>query len=117
MTLSLIIRDLTVKAYIGITNGEKQNPQRLCINATIELNASVNPQDDDMTETVDYDAIVRAIVNLAATSRFNLLETFAQHAAKICLCDQRTQSVNIRVEKLDLYDNAIGVGIACKLIQ
>ena len=112
---SLIIRDLIVNAHIGITDAERAQAQRLCINVTIELAATVNPQRDDMRETVDYDAVVQSIRQLADTSDFNLLETFAQKVSEFCLSDPRSCSAAIQVEKLDLYNDARSAGIQLKI--
>ena len=41
----------------------------------------------------------------------NLVETLAERLAGICLQDPRVRSARVRVEKLDVFADAVSVGV------
>jgi len=52
---------------------------------------------------------VRAIV---AAGHIKLVETLAERIAAACLADTRVRLVHVRVEKLDVFQDAAAAGVA-----
>jgi len=66
---------------------------------------------DRLADVVNYDALAGRIRALAKAGHVNLVETFAERIAAICLDDRRVRRATVRVEKLDVFDDAESVGV------
>ena len=106
----IFVRDLVIAVSIGIHAREKRQRARLRINTELTLDMPV-PRQDDFTEVLDYESIVAGIKTLAEAKHTNLVETFADRVAALCLNDKRVASVRVTVEKLDIYPEAESVGV------
>jgi dihydroneopterin aldolase len=106
----IFVRNLVVAASIGIHAHEKRQRGRLRVSAELEIAAAL-PQADDFTEAVDYESIVAGIKRVAGTKHINLVESFADQVARLCLRDRRVRFVRVAVEKLDIYPEAESVGV------
>lgn len=105
--LSNYVREIEIGAYAeehGVT-------QRVRFDVTLEVTRNTAHVDDRAARVVSYDDLVGAIETLIAGPRMNLLETFAERLAGMCLVDPRARRVHIRIEKLDRLDGA-GLGVA-----
>lgn len=112
----LLIKDLVLRARIGIHPHERE-PQRVRINAEIEIRGGARPQGDDITQVVSYEDLVARIKDLVAAGHINLVETLAERVAEVCLADPRAVSARIRVEKLDVEPDAAAVGIEIERVR
>jgi len=107
----LLIKDLVLPARIGVHAHEKGAPQRVRINAVLEIDDQAVPTDDDISKVVSYEHVVTRIKALTAGEHINLVETLAEKIAEICLADRRVERARITVEKLDVEPDAAAVGI------
>ncbi len=104
--LSNYVREIEIGAYAeehGVT-------QRVRFDITLEVTRNTAHIDDRAARVVSYDDLFQAIEALVAGPRMNLLETFAERLAQMCLVDPRARRVNIRIEKLDRLNGA-GLGV------
>jgi len=106
----IVVRDLTLSCKLGVSEGERAKFQRVRINVEVEV-APQRPIDDDPAKVVDYRSIVPGIRELAQAGQPRLLETLADQIAALCFYDSRTQGVRVRIEKLDRYPDAAGIGV------
>ncbi len=111
----LLIKDLTLKARIGIYPHERE-PQRVRINAEIEILGDPRPIGDDIANVISYEDLVSRIKDMIAAGHINLVETLAARIADICLADPRAVRALIRVEKLDIEPGA-AVGIEIERVR
>lgn len=107
----LLIRDLVLRANIGVHAHEKTEPQRVRINVELEVDNGQQEIDDEILNVVSYEHIVRDIKGLIAGGHINLVETLAERIAGICLDNPRSRRVRVRVEKLDIEPDAAAVGV------
>lgn len=114
----MFIRDLVVKAAIGVYAHEHGRTQRIRIN--LDLLIDDEPPSlisrpavgrDDLARVVDYETIVNATRACVATGHVQLVETLAERLAEICLADQRVALTRVRVEKLDVFPDAASAGV------
>jgi dihydroneopterin aldolase len=106
----IFVRDLTVTCQLGVSERERAKTQRVRINVELEVEAA-RPIHDDPANIVDYRHIVPAIRDIAHNGVPRLLESMADQIAAACLYDARTQVVRVRIEKLDRYSDAAGIGV------
>lgn len=107
----VFVRDLVVPARIGVWNSEKGGSQRVRINLDLAVAESQTPSHDRLDEVVCYNTITTKVRALAAEAHTNLIETLAERIAEVCLQDRRVVSARVRVEKLDVYEDAASVGV------
>ena len=107
----LLIHDLVVPCSIGVHEHERHGTQRVRINVRISVTGDERPIGDSIANVVSYEAIVDGIRAIAGSDHINLVETLADRVVDLCLANQRVSGVWVRVEKLDLYPDAGGVGV------
>ena len=110
-TRHVFIRDFMVECLIGVYDYEKLKPQRVRINLDLAVNEGEYPIIDDIRNVVSYETMANGILNIANEGHVNLVETFAERIAAMCFKDLRVGSVRVRIEKLDILENAASVGV------
>jgi dihydroneopterin aldolase len=114
----VFIRDMVLPASIGVHAHEHQAAQR------VRINVDLGVQDDgqrglsrpraareDLSRVVDYAAVAAAVRGIVAAGHIVLVETLAERIAEACLADPRVHLARIRVEKLDVFADAVSAGV------
>lgn len=107
----VFVRDLVLDALIGIHAHELDTPQRVRVNLDLAVREGENGLDDDLANVVCYEQLVNGVQEIFNEGHVGLVETMAESIAAMCLNDPRVRSARIRVEKLDIFDNAQSVGV------
>ena len=110
----VFLRDMVLTASIGVHAFEHRENQRIRINVDLgvaEPLAGLSEAPDDLGQVVDYEKIAVRIRAIVAAGHIKLLETLAERLAASCLEDRRVQIVGIRVEKLDIFNDMVSVGV------
>jgi 7,8-dihydroneopterin aldolase/epimerase/oxygenase len=112
----VFLRDLVLPASIGIHPHEHTGQQRVRINVdlavvdeTAERGKMVGP--DELRRVVDYEAIANRIRDIVGAGHVRLAETLAERIAQTCMLDGRVLTARIRVEKLDVFSEAVSAGV------
>jgi dihydroneopterin aldolase/D-erythro-7,8-dihydroneopterin triphosphate epimerase len=105
------IRDLLLRAIIGINPDERINRQDVLLN--IELDADLRPaaRSDDIRDAVNYRTIAKEVIDLVEGSQFQLVETLAEAVAALCLQDERVTRVRVSLQKPGALRFAASVGV------
>lgn len=106
----VFIRDLLLTCRIGVHRHEETQAQRVRINLDLAVRED-RALEDDLANVVCYERIADAVRAVVSGRHIKLLETLAEEIATICLDDERVRSVRVRVEKLDIFPDAAGVGV------
>ena len=106
----IFIKELELQMSIGIYDAEKAAPQRVIVSAYLDIETS-GAQSDEIADTVSYETVANTIKDLATTRHFNLVESFAEEIASECLKDKRVMSIELEIEKPDIFNDAKSVGI------
>ena len=107
----VFIRDFLVDCLIGVYDHEKNEPQRVRINLDLAVDEGEHPIIDDIKNVVSYETMANCILKIANEGHVNLVETIAERIADMCFEDDRVDSVRVRIEKLDILENAESVGV------
>lgn len=105
------IRDLSLRAIVGVQDFEQENAQEVVINILFDYDASRAAQSDDINDAVDYALIRQAVVHLVASSRFNLLERMAAEILKLVMVDERVNAASVTIEKPHALESAMSVAL------
>lgn len=106
----IFVRDLVLAVSIGIHAHEKRQRARVRVNADLLVVAPL-PRNDDFAGALNYEGVVAGIKAAVGATHINLVETFADRIATLCLQDRRVRAVRVMVEKLDIYPEAESVGV------
>jgi dihydroneopterin aldolase len=107
---TVIVRGLVVMCSIGIRPEEQDTAQR--VRVSVELTApdgAVFPG-ENRRRVINYEKVVAAVRELAASGHIDLCEGFAERVADSCFADPRVAWLRVTVEKLDVFPDAEGVG-------
>lgn len=108
----VFVRDLVQTCSIGIYQHEHETPQRVRFNVDLGVREGIDPiTSENIADVVCYEQIVNRIRALAADGHTNLVEALAERVAAMCLQDPRVRTVRVRVEKLDVFEDAASVGV------
>jgi len=108
----VFVRDLVLAARIGVHSHEKVGTQRIRVNVDLAVRESQLLDTGDMLENVVcYEQVVSGIRRLVDAGHVNLVETLAEKIAALCLEDGRVRLARVRVEKLDVFQDADSVGV------
>src|SRR4051794_24187159 len=114
----MFLRDMVLTASIGVHPHEHAAPQRVRINVDLGVEddgarlLSRKPIGrDELSRVVDYEKLANAVRGIVAAGHVRLVETLAERIAEACLTDRRVHLARIRVEKLDIFADAISAGV------
>ena len=106
----VFVPNLVVACAIGVHAHERGGKQRVRIDVEIDVACEERPLGDSIVNVLSYETIVDGIRAIADRGHVNLVETLADRIADLCLADARARRARVRVEKLDIYPDAMGVG-------
>ena len=98
------LRDVGKGWNCGITLGEAAVPRPPVVMA----DASV--PGEDRRRVINYEKVVAAIRQIAASGHIDLCEGFAARICDACFADPRVGQIRVEVEKLDIFADAEAVG-------
>ena len=112
----VFVRDLVLLASIGVYPHEHAARQRVRINIDLGVtdetaSAGVVVGADELSRVVNYEKVAERARTIVQTGHTRLVETLAERIAESCLTDGRVRTVLIRVEKLDIFDDAMSAGV------
>ena len=106
----VFLRDLLLQASVGIYPHEHAARQRVRINIdlgvtdeTAAAGLAVGP--DELSRVVDYEKVAHQARTIVTAGHTRLVETLAERIAESCL------TVRVRVEKLDIFADAVSAGV------
>lgn len=116
MTMDKIfISGLEIQALIGIYPEERELPQPLLLDIELYTDTRKAAASEAIADTVDYDALAKRLQQLAAETKFLLLEALAEYLAQRVLQEFAVQGLRLRIHKPMAIKNALagvkGVGI------
>jgi dihydroneopterin aldolase len=107
----VFVRDLTLKALLGIHYEERMHPQRIIVNIDLTVKEGGDAMADDIANVVSYEIVVEKVERIVAQGHVSLIETLADRIARECLEDERVMVARVRIEKPDIIDRAGSVGV------
>ena len=100
----LTIQGLSVQTQIGVYAWEQQIKQQLLIDVSIPSDFS--RCDDDITKTLDYDALCKTITSFVESQSFQLIEYVANSVAQLIQQEFGVTTLTISVTKPHAVKNA-----------
>jgi len=107
------IKNLRLRAVIGLNAWEREVQQDLIINIRMEFQGRQAAQTDDIQDTVDYKAIKRRIMAEVEKSHYHLLEALAAHTLDLVMEEKKVLKATVEVDKPHALRFADSVSVSC----
>ena len=109
----IIIKNLLVRGVIGMNDWERTQVQDILINIEIYADLRSAGENDRLEDSVNYRTISKQVIAHAESAGRWTVEGLAEDIAAICLAEEATQRVRIRVEKPGAvrFSESVGVEI------
>jgi dihydroneopterin aldolase len=96
---TLHLHGLEVDCRLGVHDWEQRAAQPVWIDLELPIDAARAAARDDVSQAVDYAALVDRLRTLASRRPFRLMETLAESAADLVLSETGAAWVQLRVRK------------------
>ncbi|MCS6994908.1 MAG: dihydroneopterin aldolase [Anaerolineales bacterium] len=107
----IFIRDLRVRAIVGIYPQERVVPQEVLLNITLYADTRQAAQTDDLADCVDYEQAAHLLKQHVESAQRRTVEALAGDLAGLCLSLPGVRGARVRVEKTQAIPFAAGVGV------
>ncbi len=112
-SVEIHIKNLKIKAIIGINDWERKEKQDVIVNVALELDASSAAQTDRIEDTLNYKTLTKRIISEVESSEFYLLEKLAHHILNLVLEDNKAIRGTVEVDKPQALRFADSVSVKC----
>ncbi len=111
------IRDLLLRAIIGINPEERVLRQDVLINLTMFFDVRRAGASDDIADALNYKTASKRVIELVEQSQFFLVERLATEIARLILTEFPATRVVVRVEKPGALRFARSVGVQIERVR
>jgi 7,8-dihydroneopterin aldolase/epimerase/oxygenase len=95
----LTLANIKLMPRIGVTPGERRQPQLCQADVTVWADFEAAAATDDLARALNYSRIYERVVESAHAREFNLLETLTYQIARDILKSFPVRKVNVRLRK------------------
>lgn len=107
----VFIEGLKARAVIGVYEWEKQIQQDLVFDLEMEHDNRIPAATDDLTKTLDYEAISNFIMAFCENHQFELIETLAERLVAELIATFTLSAVTLTLRKPGAVPAANAVGV------
>jgi FolB domain-containing protein len=109
----IFIKDLLIRGVIGISEREREQPQDILVNVTMNADIKAAGKSDHVEESVNYRTVAKKILSHVEKVQRYTVEALATDIAALILEDPKVNSVRVRVEKPGAvrFSKSVGVEI------
>jgi dihydroneopterin aldolase len=100
----IIISQLNVSSFIGVTEEERKRPQRLRISVWLEPGRGLSGLEDSIENTIDYFEVCSEIKVLAAQGERRLIETLAEDVLEMLFAKYPIAGAELELRKYIMPD-------------
>jgi len=93
------VRDLSVRAVIGVHPWEREIEQTLIVSVDMAADVRRAAASDDLSDALDYSAVAETIAAVLREGRFRLIETAAERVAGRLLADFALSWLRLELRK------------------
>ena len=102
----ITLRGIRAYGRHGANPGEREREQPFDIEIALEIDLRAAQRSDELGDTIDYDALRRALVEIVESTSFFLLEALAGALATAVFADARVRWIELSVAKPGLLEGA-----------
>jgi len=107
----IFLTGLAAEAVIGIFDWEREIRQRIEIDLVMSVDLAAAAKRDSIEDTLNYKSVAKQVLALVQASRFQLVETLAEHIARLVLTEFPVERVRVTVHKPGAIRHSRDVGV------
>lgn len=107
----IYLHDLKIDAVIGIFDWERRVKQTITLDLDMAADIRKAAASDSITDTLDYKAVSKRLIDFVGHSEFHLVETVGERVAEIVLSEFGVAWLRVRVNKKGAVRGAMDVGV------
>lgn len=107
----IFLSALTVECIVGIWEWERRVKQTVIIDLEMAADIRRAAAADRIEDTIDYKKVAKRLLAFVGESQFNLVETLAEHIARVVVTEFGVTWVKVRLNKQGAIRGARDVGI------
>ena len=107
----VFIRGLPIETIIGIHDWEKRIRRPVVLDLELGSDTRRAAATDRIADALDYDAVTRRLIQFVGESRFELVETLAEHCAAILQDEFGCPWVRLCLNKPGAVGAGVDVGV------
>ncbi len=105
------VRDLLLRAIIGLSEEERRDRQDILINLVLYTDTRPAASTDSIDQAINYRTLTKRVIEVVEGSSFFLVEALASEIASVCLQFPGVERVQVSVEKPGALRFARSVGV------
>lgn len=114
---TIYLHDIELFVVVGCNPEEKIKRQKVVVSVTLEVNTVRAAESDDLNDTINYSEIYKNIKALEEGTNYNLIESFANRVATLCLSDKKVQAVTVTLQKPEAIKAVPHTGVCIRREQ
>ena len=95
----VLIEGLEVRTVIGIYDWEREIRQTVRLDLEMAWDISQAGKTDNIEDTLDYKSVSKRLIDFVEASEFGLIESLAEHCAKIVMTEFNVPWVRLKMSK------------------
>ncbi len=107
----VFIEALEIECVIGIYDWERKIRQAVVLDIEMAFDNTRPAGTDDITDTLDYKAVSKRLIQYVSESEFGLVETLAERCAGIITGEFGVQHVRLKLSKPGAVRGSKAVGV------
>ena len=112
MTMDRVfIEDLRIQTVIGVFDWEREITQTISLDLKMAFDISKAAASDEISDTLDYKAVSKRLIQFVEGSEFQLVEALAEHCANIVLNEFPVGRVYLKLSKPGAVRGSSAVGV------
>ncbi len=108
---ALFVRSYEFSVRVGVYEEEKTQEQKVSLDLSLVTDLQAAGVSDDITQTIDYIAIIDTIHKVAKQKHYELLEALAESIAQALLATFPIKSVSVSLHKPNIIQSGSAIGI------
>ncbi|MGB5452673.1 MAG: dihydroneopterin aldolase [Sedimenticolaceae bacterium] len=105
------LRDLRIDTVIGIYGWERRTRQTIIFDLEMSADVARAAASDDIADTLNYKSVAKRLTQFVGESDFQLVETLAEHCARIIREEYGVRWVRLTLNKKGAVRGATDVGV------
>eukprot|EP00128_Syssomonas_multiformis_P018428 Colp12_sorted_trinity150504_noHs@3851 len=112
-TDKVFVKDLLVRAIIGVNPWEREEKQSIVLNLEMSQDIERAAASDKVSQSINYRTVCKAVVAFVEASEFKTVEALATAVAKVVVVECGASQVTVRLEKPSalIFADSAGVEI------
>ena len=107
----VFIKNLEIEAIIGIYDFERTTPQKVVFDMEMSWDNRRAAKSENIDDALNYKTLSDHLKEYVGNSDFQLIETLAEHVAKIVLEDYDVEWLSLTLHKPDALEGDTDVGV------